>query len=258
MSVILQERLKAVEGIPLSVGSHPAPEDGEVPCAFCAEEKWAWICGLDWTDHPSNQSAVIAAFVRSFQDKTDQGGRDAIDVWMVGNAERLAATADDEHEQARGLLAADWACRVALPLWLELAGATDAAASLRARPAISSHADASAAREAINYLRGELGFPSWWTFREDLRRRVYAAVREALADKQEAEAAEAAAAEAAEAVAAAAEAAVEGAAAAAAAVYTAVRAKILELWGEKFAEVTTPLKASAIDLLNQMLAVGEG
>ena len=40
-------------------------------------------------------------------------------------------------------------------------------------------------------------------------------------------------------------------------VYDAVRARILELWGEKFAEATTPIKASALELLEQMVSLGE-
>src|ERR1700753_1492202 len=116
MSVIVKERLEAVRDIPLTVGSSRRPEEGCVPGEFCAMEKFAYITGQGWTDDPDNCSHVIGAFVRRFQDGTDQDGRDKVDAWIIENAERLVATANDDHDESRGLLAADWATRVALPL----------------------------------------------------------------------------------------------------------------------------------------------
>ena len=74
MTVILQDRLDAVADIPLSVSSHSAPPADGKPCGFCRMEKWAWVTGQDWTDHPDNCSQVIGAFLRRFQDLCDHAG----------------------------------------------------------------------------------------------------------------------------------------------------------------------------------------
>lgn len=240
MTVILQDRLEAVKDIPLSIGPHPAPDKDEIPCAFCAEEKWCWITGLPWSDRPENKSEVIAAFVCTFQDNIDQAGRDVIDVWQIENADRLAATANDEHDEARGFLAVDWATRVALPLWLDVAGATDAAAWLRARPVVGSRADAKAMREPIRRILADLQ-----------RSKILGKAAEAAASAAEAVAAT--------------EAACAGLWAAWAAEVGAwasyvpwapgesclSKAKVLELWSD----ATTEIKTSAMELLDRMVAL---
>ncbi len=206
-----------------------------------------WLTGLSWTDRPDNKSRVISAFSRAFNDYTDQAGRDALDKWQIDNAERLLATADDEHDDERGLMATDWATRVALPMWLDLAGARDAAALLRAHGTVDSREQAAAIRTVIVGIQKEL--PDWTALRADLRRRVREAVTKALKEKAGA----AGAAEAAEAA--------EAAGAAEAAfrdrVYKTVRAKLLEVWGERFEPTTTEVRASAFELLERMLAIGE-
>jgi hypothetical protein len=275
VTVIIEERLAAVKDVPLGVGNHSAPPAGETPCGFCAAEKWSWIRGLDWSDHPGDgTSRVLWAFVRTFQDNTDQTTRDAIDLWMVENADKIAATANDEHEQTRGLLAADWAARVALPLWLDQAGATDAANTLRNRPVADTHAAARELRDAINQIRADVKLPNWREVRAELKRRVREAVRKALDEGKGTAGAAAWAAEAAawaaEAAAGAAEAAwaagaaawaAEAAAGAAEAAEAAefgrlMRAKFLEIWGQKFKATTTEIRSSAIELLDRMVSVG--
>ena len=116
MSPLLLDRLEAVKDIPLSVGSHNSPPDDCAPGEFCDREAFAYVTGQQWTDDPDNCSPVLSAFLRRFQDRTDQPGRDALKAWTLdpSNVARQEATANDEHDQARGFMACDWACRVAL------------------------------------------------------------------------------------------------------------------------------------------------
>ncbi len=261
MSVLIPERLEAARSIPLSAGGHEAPPDGETPCEWCVEEKWAWLCGLSWTDHPDNKCATISAFLRSFNDYTDQDGRDRLDAWQLANADRLIATAGDGHQLERGYLAADWAVQHALPVWLELAEAPDAAATVRALPPIVDDATARTARGAVLPIREHM-----YKLREErlsaLRDRVKAAVAEKLKDWAAGAAGAAWAAWAAEAAGAAgaagaAEAAEAGRQAVYNAVYNAVKAKALPFFQEQFAVPREGLKDGAFELLDRMLAVGE-
>lgn len=268
MAVIIPERLEAVSHIPLTVGKHDAPPPGEPPCEFCAEEKWAWITGLDWTDRPENKSPVISAFVRAYNDNADQAGRDAIDVWQLEHADQLVATVGDGQDTARGYLAADWAVHVAAPMWLELAGAADAAKQLRELAPIVDRDSAGTARAVAAPIRDRM-----WDERSrllaPLREKVKAAVLKALEDKKAAVAAVAAgAAGAAEAAVAA-----EAAEAAGAAedywsvydrvyteVYNRIRDKFREVWigkiKEKYGPEQASLNASAFELLERMVTVG--
>lgn len=254
MSVILQDRLEAVRGIPLSVSNHPEPSGDDAPGAFCAMEKYAYITGERWTDNPDNCSHALSAFIRRFQDNTDQACRDRLDAWMEANADRIAATAGDQFEDARGFLAADWCARVALPLWLDLAGAPKAAEALRTHAPITDRSSAGVMRTMIQKTRKEAKLPDWWTWRSELRQRVRDAVKKYAQEHPVPGAAWAA-------WAAGAAGAAEAAGAAGAArdrVYRLVREKFLEKWGARFAPTRTSLQESAFDLLEHMVTVGEG
>jgi hypothetical protein len=296
MSTIIADRLKAVEGIKCGTGSHGKPPAHEPPGAFCAMEKFAYITGQRWTDYPDNCSNVIGAFIRRWNDGTDQETRDRLDEWIVDNADRLVRTAGDGHDNARGYLAADWAVRTALPIWLDVSGASEAAATVRGLVPLTDYDSSRAARKITGPIRSQM-VKRRDSALESLREQVRAAVAERLKEKVAAGAVWAAgaawAAEGAEAAGAAeASAAAEAAGAAWAAgaaeaawaaeaaeaaadsldadtrywnvydaVYAKVRpifaAKITPLIEEKLGPKAGELKAGAFDVLEQMVALGE-
>lgn len=246
LQAVISERLALVKGIPLSVGGHACP-DG-VPEEFCLLEKHSYIRGLPWSDRGNDISPVIAAFGRAFQDATDQDGRDKIDAWWLANIDRIIATKDDGHDEARGYMAADWAVRVSLPLWLELAEAPDAASALRALKPIVDEATARTARSAAYEARD--GLPNLNAWRAEIREKARVAFLKVWEEKK------------------------AGAAVAAVALkslepfgvawwkirdaaYNAARDAFRGKFAEKWAPATVPIKASALDLIERMVALGE-
>jgi hypothetical protein len=192
----LQERLQAVADVPLSTGSHHEPPDGQAPCGFCIMEKYAFVTGMDWSDNPSNCSQVIGAFFRAYNDQTDQDGRNRIDAWVFDHLTELQATADDGKDTRRGFMVADWSVRQVLPVWLDAAGASDAASTLRAHAPITDRASARLAREAVYATQKVLGLGfegGYWAWRTKLREAVYSKVFEAVKEKYADAAADAAA-----------------------------------------------------------------
>jgi hypothetical protein len=172
--VVIESRLAAVRGIPLSPGSHPEPPDEHPPGAFCAMEKWAYVTGQRWTDDPENCCPTIGGFLRRYNDTVDQAGRDGVDVWAFENADQIAATAHDGHRLARAFLAADWAVRTALPVSLDVAGIPTAAERFRRSPEIVDARSAQDSTEVVNDVRQDL--PGWWAWRSRLSAKVRAAL----------------------------------------------------------------------------------
>lgn len=268
-TTVLPDRLAIADQLPLTVSSHPAPSDlDKLPGAACAVEKWRWVVGLPWNDEADGFCCpVIAAFCRRYNDATDQDGRDRLDAWGLANLPQLLATAGDGHQHARGYIAADHAVRVSLPVWLDIAGASDAAEACRALPPIVDAASARAGRDAARAARP--GLKDYWTWRSELREKVYAAVHKAIKEKKATDAAAAvstayaaayAASYASYAAAAASTAASYAAAAAVdgedyyGAVYSAVKERMDAFYTDAFQDAA-PLKAAAIGMLDRMLKV---
>jgi hypothetical protein len=180
-TTVIQDRIDAIIGVPLCAGAGAPPPDGEVPHDLCVMEMYAWITGQEWTDSPDNCSQLIGAFMRRYNDSIDQAGRDELAKWTIANVACLARTADDGRERERGYIVADWAVRIAVPVWLELAGATTAAQRVRELPEIVDDKAAWQGSALVREVRKEL--PDWWTWRTPLREKMRAAVKEALKDK---------------------------------------------------------------------------
>jgi hypothetical protein len=196
-------------------------------------------------------------------------------------------TAGDGRDEDRAWMITDWAVRVALPTWLDIAGVKDSPAKLRALPEITAETIGDA-KPLVYKIRDEA-----WERRKEWRAKLTEAIKvelkkrgidwpDAVADAVADAAAAAAAAAAAVAAAAAAAAADADAAAAAAAaaaavavaaaaaaadadaaaaagywrvrsaVYKKLKAIYQEKIGEKYAPTQTALLASAEDLLKRM------
>ncbi len=288
MVTIIPERLAALADITLRPGGHSPPPPGTPPADLevCGTEVIAWLRGESHTAYPPCTCPVIAALVRGLNDNGDDEMRAALIAFDGDPAQALVVramgTAGDGYQQQRGFMAWNFAVRVGLPLWLDLAGATDAAAEVRAHPPIVDRATARSGASLARKVRAALSV-EYWAWRRDLRVQVTAAVKEALKDKPAAAAAavadaaadavadaaaaavavaaaaavadavaDAAAAAVADAVADADAAAVADAAAAAVAdaaagrsVYTAVHTEVRKQLTEKFAKLYAPAAVSA-------------
>ena len=113
-----------LDTLTLTSGSHERPEDGA-----CLLEAVSWMAGEPWSDTPVCVDRTLAAFGRSWND----GMRtDAERAQLVRYVPALIGTAGSEADAVRrAWLALDWLVRVSAPAWLDLAGLSDAAESLR-------------------------------------------------------------------------------------------------------------------------------
>lgn len=124
------ERLKKIEGISLSAGSH-SPDS-----QFCVMEAVAFVAGENWNDCPKCACPVISSFLRAWNDSLPTDAeRDRLLKPLIPI---LVGTRNKAREKERALMAADWLIRVYTPAWLRLAGLTTQAASLANRRAITS------------------------------------------------------------------------------------------------------------------------
>jgi len=119
----IEERLKALDPIPLLHGAHDKQ--------FCALDAAAWIAGEEHSDRPKCVSPVIGAFVRP---TLDDEARQALRSY----APRMIGTAGDGYDKERAWIAIDWLARVCTPAWLELAGLKDSAKALRSLSPITA------------------------------------------------------------------------------------------------------------------------
>jgi hypothetical protein len=154
------------EQIELKSGGHSSRRSG-----VCATEAIAWLAGEPHTATPSCLSPVLRAFLQRWNDGTDEEGRQRLKPYLP----RTIGTAGDGKDELRGWLAADWAIRVVLPTWLEVAGASEAATALRKLPEISSRERHDEARPLISKIRSES-----WERRKSARARFIERFKEAL------------------------------------------------------------------------------
>jgi hypothetical protein len=139
------DRLKILDSIELSVGSHQSLTQGA-----CVMELVAYIAGQPWSDHPPCVSPVLGAFLRSWNDALDDATRQRLKDYIP----RLIGTAGSpEIDERRAWMATDWACRVSAPRWLRKAGLVAEAETLEALPEIADSASARAAQGALKQAR---------------------------------------------------------------------------------------------------------
>ena len=140
--------------IRLSTGSHPAPTgpDDEM----CIMEALAYVRGIPHTDHPACVSTYLGAFGRTLNDRLPDDARQQ----LVRLIPLLPGTAEDGLDERRRWIAADYSMRVLAPKWLDRAGLTGHAETLRSLPPIvnrdtynGAYSAASAARDAAWELR---------------------------------------------------------------------------------------------------------
>ena len=156
-----------LDRIKLLAGAH-SREDG-VPITdqkMCVMEAVSYVAGEPWSDSPKCASPVIAAFMRRWNDDTDDEGREALKAYIP----RLIGTAaSEEVEDQRGWMATDWLIHSYLPLWLRVAGLEDQAVRCEQMPIIDSMATWRGQRDAVWDVREKAwAHRSGWQIRAGL------------------------------------------------------------------------------------------
>lgn len=124
----------------LGAGKHQSPTHGT-----CLLEAVAYIAGEKHSDHPECASPTLGAFGRELNDVLPDDKRQR----LVPLVPLIVGTADDGHDEERGLMALDWLIRTYTPAWLDLAGLTDEAQELRDLRRIVDDVSAAAAKPAV-------------------------------------------------------------------------------------------------------------
>ena len=133
-------------------GPHKSADDG-----LCAMEAVAWLEGVEHSDSPSCTCPVIAAFVRSINDRMPDSDRQK----LVAYLPRLVGTVSPEHEQERAEYLAWHAITVVAPGVLERAGLKHHAATLRGLGRHDWEAAAFAARAASYAFAADAASADW-------------------------------------------------------------------------------------------------
>jgi len=117
---------------------------------MCVMEAVAFVAGEEWSDSPKCASPSIAAFLRSWNDSLNNTDRQMLKPLipkLVGTA------ASPEVEEKRGYLAIDWFVRVYTPTWLNLANLGEHAEKIKALGEIRNLADLEAAQAVLSAAR---------------------------------------------------------------------------------------------------------
>ncbi len=111
-----------LNALTLTKGGHSSREAG-----LCLLEATAWYAGKDHSDAPPCVSPVLRTFGVSLNDVLPDGRRQELKPLIPV----LVGTAGDGLDEARSYMALDWLIRTYTPAWLDLAGLTAEAQSLR-------------------------------------------------------------------------------------------------------------------------------
>ena len=117
----------SIDDITLGYGKHPNRNSG-----MCAMEAAAYLAGEIHSDRPQCVCPVIAALMRTWNDKVPDDLRQSLVKPLIPSV--IGTRSDVATQNRRAILVADWTQKVVLPLWLDLAGLADDASALRALP----------------------------------------------------------------------------------------------------------------------------
>ncbi len=207
-----------MDGIFLKSGAHESLAEGG-----CVMEFAAWVAGEPHSDHPQCVSPVIGQFLRSWNDALNDEDRQMLVPYAIA-AVGTNTGADDE--ETRAWMCADWLVRTCAPAWLRLAKLHEHAEALANTPEVKDAASAEVARQ-----RGDA---AWAAAGNAARAAARAAAWDAAGNAARAAAWDAALA----------------------AARDAARAAARAAAGDALRPTVVALQLSALDLLDQMIAVG--
>ena len=136
-----------LETLKLAKGAHSAPNGTKDGCLL----EWAsYLAGEPWSDHPECVSPVIAAFGRRWNDDLSDEDRQMLKPYLP---KLLNTKGTKEQENKRAWMVTDWMVRTYLPAWLDLAGLTEQATTVRGLPKLTSAAKWKAMEPAVQIVR---------------------------------------------------------------------------------------------------------
>jgi len=254
--------------VSFGVGQHPRTDAPTGDRDLCIMEAVAYIAGEPWSDSPDCASPVVSAFLRSWNDDLSDADRDRLLPAAVWVPRLVGSRGDPATEERRAYLALDWLIRVHTPAWFDLVPSLAShAEALRALPEVVDLASAVASKDLV-YAAEAAALAAAWAAAGHAARAAaghaagHAARAAAWAAAGHAaraaagHAAWAAAGDAARAVAWAAAGDAARAVAGAVAGYVALAAAS-DAAGYALCPTVETLQASALDLLDLMLACGE-
>src|SRR5882724_3275645 len=133
-----------LSGVHLDKGAHDDPNDG-----MCLLEWVSLLAGAPFSDSPP----CVSPYLRRFGIRLNDLATDEQRQELIQFGPRVLNTAGDGLDDLRRWIGADHAIRVATPRWLEKAGLTDHAETLRALDPIVGQASYTASRLAVNAAR---------------------------------------------------------------------------------------------------------
>src|SRR5579863_2762499 len=167
-----------IDSITLDRGAHDKRTEG-----VCLLEAVAWWAEERHTDHPACVSVVLGAYGRALNDRLPDEARQQLRPFIV----LLPGTADDDLDDQRRWMAADFAIRDSLPAWLEYAGLTGRARELRALTPITDETTYDQSRQLVGSARNDA---------YNARSAAWSKIRKIIREKYAADAADDAAADA--------------------------------------------------------------
>ena len=136
--------------ITLAKGNHPAPPDDCGNPERCLFEWYNWLTRQRHTDdRPPGVSPVLHTFGMRLNDILPDDRRQELARFLPNGTDRLAGTEHDGKDETRGYIALDWLIRTYTPAWLDLAGLTAEATTLRDLRRIADLVAAQAAGPAV-------------------------------------------------------------------------------------------------------------
>ena len=136
----------------LGKGAHNTADDG-----LCLLEAVAYFADRPHTDAPPCVSPVLRNFGINLNDVLPDEQRQELKRFIP----LLPGTAGDGQDEARSYLALDWLIRTYTPVWLDLAGLSDGAASLRSLGQIVNLTSARAAGPVMRAAGVAAGDAAW-------------------------------------------------------------------------------------------------
>lgn len=133
-----------LETIELLKGGHSAASK-----QYCLMEAVAFVGGEKHSDRPACASKILGSFGRGLNDILPDDKRQL----LIPLIPQIVGTADEGHDQERGLMAADWIIRTYTPTWLRLAGHEAEAVALEALPRQGTWDDVEAAVPVVQAAR---------------------------------------------------------------------------------------------------------
>ena len=144
-----------IERFPLKRGNHPTRDDG-----MCAMEMVAWLAGETHSDGPRCTCPVLAALVRSMNDRLpDDRARTRYLRPLV--PQLINTRADAAERQRRAYAACDFAVRRLAPMALARRGRTQEARRLADLPRIQDPMGAELAAAVIQNAAPDLRAATW-------------------------------------------------------------------------------------------------